>query len=113
MDKRAHGIMFHHFHDEEKHIVGQGSISADRLYNMLNFYGKNHNILSAEEFLHRAENHTLLEKDVCLTFDDGLLCQFEIAYPVLKQYGVTAFWFIYTSPLDGVLEKLEIGRAHV
>ena len=110
MDKRAHGIMFHHFHDEEKHIVGQGSISADRLYNMLNFYGKNHNILSAEEFLHRAENHTLLEKDVCLTFDDGLLCQFEIEYPVLKQYGVTAFWFIYTSPLDGVLEKLEIYR---
>ena len=107
---RAHGIMYHHFHDEKKHIVGQGSISAEKFNDMLDFYGKEHNIIGAEEFLQKSINNSLHPQDVCLTFDDGLLSQYDIAYPVIKDRGLTAFWFIYTSPLDGVLEKIEIYR---
>ena len=29
-----HGIMFHHFHDKNKHYKGQGSISANLLFKM-------------------------------------------------------------------------------
>lgn len=110
MQNKAHGIMYHHFHDEQKHIVGQGSISAATFNDMLDFYGKSHNIISAEEFLQKSEAGTLSPTDVCLTFDDGLLCQYDVAYPVLKDRGLTAFWFIYTSPLDGVIEKIELYR---
>lgn len=110
MCNKAHGIMYHHFHDEQKHIVGQGSISAETFNDMLDFYGKSHHIITAEEFLQKSEADTLSPADVCLTFDDGLLCQYDVAYPVLKDRGLTAFWFIYTSPLDGVIEKIELYR---
>ncbi|MBQ9902224.1 MAG: polysaccharide deacetylase family protein [Clostridia bacterium] len=110
MYKKAHGIMCHHFHDEEKHIVSQGSISARTFGDILDYYAKDHNILNAEEFLRKSESNTLAPDDVCLTFDDGLLCQYDVAYPVMKERGLTAFWFIYTSTLDGVMERLEIYR---
>lgn len=107
---QAHSVMFHHFHDIKKHIVEQGSISADELNALLDYHGKTYNIISADEFLFKSRRDTLLETDACLSFDDGLLCQYDVAYPVLKQRGLRAFWFIYTSPLKGVLEKLEIYR---
>ena len=110
MNDTAHGIMFHHFHDHNKHIVGQGSISSEDFENILDFYGKTHNIISAEDFLYKSQRNILSSNDVCITFDDGLLCQYDIAYPVLEHRGLTAFWFIYTSPLEGILEKLEIYR---
>ncbi len=110
VQSKAHGIMYHHFHDNQKHIVGQGSISAETFNDMLDFYGKDHNIIGAGEFLQKSEAGTLSPADVCLTFDDGLLCQYDVAYPVMKDRGLTAFWFIYTSPLDGVIEKIELYR---
>lgn len=50
VQSKAHGIMYHHFHDNQKHIVGQGSISAETFNDMLDFYGKDHNIIGAGEF---------------------------------------------------------------
>ena len=35
-----HGIMFHHFHDNGIHTKGQGSISKDDFYEMINFIGR-------------------------------------------------------------------------
>ena len=102
--------MFHHFHDDNKHIVGQGSISADTLERLLDFYSIEHNLIGAKEFLDKLENNTLNDDDVCITFDDGLLCQYDIAFPVLQKRNLTAFWFVYTSPLDNVIEKIEIYR---
>ena len=48
--------------------------------------------------------------DLCLTFDDNLLCQYKVALPVLRQFGLTAFWFVYTSVNQGNAERLEIYR---
>jgi len=106
----THGIMLHHFHDDVKHIKGQGSISAETFADMLDFYGKKYHILSAEEYLYKSNHNSLGDRDVCITFDDGLLCQYEVAYPVMKDRGLTSFMFVYTSPLDGVMEKVEIYR---
>jgi peptidoglycan/xylan/chitin deacetylase (PgdA/CDA1 family) len=47
---------------------------------------------------------------LCLTFDDNLRCQFDVALPVLRRQGITAFWFVYTSVLQGNLERLELYR---
>lgn len=110
MSEKAHGIMFHYFHDGKKHAGGQGSISAEQFDKLLDYYEREHNIISAEEFLNKSIHKKLSNKDVCLTFDDGLCCQYEVAYPVMKDRGLTAFWFIYTSPLDGIMEKLEVYR---
>ncbi len=76
---------------------------------MLHYVGLD-NILPAEEFQHRLILNKLRNTDVCITFDDNLRCQYDVAYPVLKKYKITAFWFIYTSPFEGINERLEIYR---
>lgn len=102
--------MFHHFYDETLHPKGQGAINANELDLLLNFYKQKYNILCAEEWKNKLLTNSLLSNDVCLTFDDALKCQYDVALPVLKKHNLTAFWFIYTSPLQGVLEKLEVFR---
>ena len=50
-----HGIMFHHFHDDDFHKKGQGSISKDDFYNMIKFIGKK-NIIDADIFFEKLKN---------------------------------------------------------
>lgn len=105
---RACGLMFHHFHGPG-HPCGQGAISADDLAAIIEFVGPG-NILSASQWLSLALAGQLRPGQHCLTFDDTLLCQYELALPVLRDYGLTAFWFVYTSPLEGKTASLEIYR---
>jgi peptidoglycan/xylan/chitin deacetylase (PgdA/CDA1 family) len=106
----AHGIMFHHFHDGGIHPKGQGSITADMFDRMIHWLRRHRRLLNAMDWYEAALRRQLTDNDVCLTFDDNLLCQSEIALPVLKQHAIQAFWFIYTSPLRGVRERLELYR---
>jgi hypothetical protein len=99
--------MFHHFHGGV-HPKGQGAIDVATIARILDFYGDR--VLSAQEWADRAMAGRLDNGDVCLTFDDALLCQFEIALPVLKERGLTAFWFVYSSVFQGGMEPLEIFR---
>lgn len=104
-----HGVMFHHFHGGS-HRAGQGSISADDLYELIDFLGRDR-VLPAREWFERATRGTLNRRDICLTFDDNLRCQFDVARPVLKDLGLTGLWFVATSALDGQGPEIEIHRA--
>src|SRR5262245_4287525 len=104
----AHGVMFHHFHDSI-HPAGQGSISAEQLTGIIESIGPER-IIPARDFLLCARNKALGQGAVCLTFDDNLRCQYDVARPVLDHYGLTAFWFVYTSVLQGNIEPLEVYR---
>ena len=103
-----HGIMFHHFHNE-KHLKTQGSISAEDLEKILDYVGRER-ILSPLEWLERLAENKLSSEDICLTFDDGLLSQIDVALPVLEHYGLKALWFVYSGVFEGQLENLEIYR---
>lgn len=46
------------------------------------------------------QNISLSPKSIVLTFDDGWRSQYTYAFPVLKKYGFTATFFIYTNVLD-------------
>ena len=56
-----HGIMFHHFHDNKKHLPGQGSINRNQFKKMINYIGRK-NILSAPEFIERYKQKRLKKK---------------------------------------------------
>jgi len=100
--------MFHHFYSQV-HPKGQGAISAKELVSIINFIGRS-NILAAVDFMQLALKNQLRPEQTCLTFDDNLRCQYDVAWPVLQKLKLSAFWFIYTSPFENVNEKLEIYR---
>ena len=104
-----HGIMFHHFHDDGIYTKNQGSIDKDDFYKMINFIGRN-NILDADIFFEKFKNNKLKEKEVCLTFDDGIKCQIDVALPILEELKIKSFFFVYTSMFEGKPDNLEIFR---
>lgn len=103
-----HGLMFHYFHNE-KHPKGQGSLSQEDFANLLDFVGV-HRILSPLEWLGKLASNKLEKQHLCITFDDALLCQFEIVLPVLEARNLKAFWFVYSSVFEGHLGRNEIYR---
>ncbi len=107
--KSAFGIMFHHFHGEN-HPAGQGSISVDDLDQMIAWLRKDYEILNIEEFFQKALAGKLTTKETCLTFDDSLLCQYEIALPVIESHGLTALFNVYSSAFTGEPDLLEVYR---
>jgi peptidoglycan/xylan/chitin deacetylase (PgdA/CDA1 family) len=107
--KRAFGIMFHHFHGKN-HPVGQGSISADELDRMLTWLRKDFEILSINEFFQKAVEGKLADNETCLTFDDSLLCQYQIALPVIESHGIQALFNVYSSAFSGLPDPLEVYR---
>ena len=104
-----HGIMFHHFHDDGIPTKGQGSIDKDDFYKMINFIGRK-NILDADVFYEKFKNNNLKDNEVCLTFDDAIKCQIDIALPVLEELKIKSFFFVYTSMFEGKPDNLEIFR---
>jgi peptidoglycan/xylan/chitin deacetylase (PgdA/CDA1 family) len=104
-----YAIMFHHFHGGE-HPESQGSINDFDFRRILDHLNQNYTLLAAPEWLKKWTDGTLIPGEVCLTFDDGLKCQKDIAIPVLNEYELTAFWFIYSSPLLQIPSDLEVYR---
>ncbi len=55
-------------------------------------------VISPEQLLAFLEyREGLPKKSVLITMDDGYRSAYEIAYPILKKYGFTATFFIYTN----------------
>lgn len=104
----AHGLMFHHF-ENDTHPKGQGSLSSDQFAEMLHWIGIER-FLSPQEWIYRANRNELQNEDLCICFDDGLRCQYDVALPVLQKFGLQAFWFVYSSVLNGTVERLELYR---
>src|SRR5580700_8086460 len=100
----AKGLMFHHFHGGV-HPDVQGSISAAQFADILDFVGVKH-ILDPHEWCERATRGALGKLDLCITFDDSLRGQFDVALPVLESYGLKAFWFVYSSVFEGQFAPL-------
>jgi len=98
--------MFHHFCGG-RHPAGQGALTAEQFDLLLDRCGPT--LVSAEEWLERFRDDRLNGR-MCVTLDDNLRCQFDIALPVLDARGLTALWFVYSSPLAGTLERLEVYR---
>ena len=101
--------MFHHFHDDGVHTKGQGSISKDDFYKLIKFIGRK-NILDADVFFEKFRENNLKKNEVCLTFDDSIKSQIDVALPVLEDLKIKSFFFVYTSLFDGKPDNLEVFR---
>ena len=104
-----HGIMFHYFHDDGVHSRGQGSISKDDFYKIINFIDRKY-ILDADVFFEKFKENKLKENEVCLTFDDTIKCQIDVALPVLENLKIKSFFFVHTSVFEEKPDNLAIFR---
>lgn len=102
-----HGLMFHRFHNSGTTPLGQGCLNEVEFEEILHVVGVEH-ILSPEEWLAKVKSQSLQNDDICITFDDGLKSQFDVALPVLDRYSIKAFWFIFSSVFDGEIDKNEV-----
>ena len=107
--KRTHSVMFHQFHND-KHLPSQGSISCYKFRDMIDWLNKNYNLLNASEYQSKLKNKTLSQNDICLSFDDALKCQFDIALPIMNKLGIEAFFFVYSSVFKDKKDLLEVYR---
>lgn len=99
--------MFHRFHREGARPFGQGSITDTEFEAILKYVGPER-ILRPQEWLVGVRTGTLRSTDVCITFDDGLKSQFDVALPVLNRLGLKSFWFVFSSVLHGGVDRNEI-----
>ena len=102
-----HGLMFHRVHREVSSPSGQGSITDKEFEHILCYVGIE-NILSSDEWLYKLKHNKLNANNVCITFDDGLKCQYDICLPILEKYNIRVFWFVYSSVFEGKWEKFQI-----
>ena len=79
------------------------------IYKLINFIDRK-NILDADVFFDKFKQNKLKENEVCLTFDDAIKCQIDVALPVLEDLKVKSFFFVYTSIFEGKPDNLEIFR---
>ena len=107
--KITHSVMFHHFHNDQ-HLPSQGSLSGSDFIKMIDWLGKKYNLLNANTYKKKFLNQELQEKDICLTFDDALKCQIDIAVPIMERYGIEAFFFVYSSAFGEHPDLLEVYR---
>ena len=61
-------------------------------------------------FFEKFRENKLKDNEVCLTFDDGIKCQIDVALPVLEDLKIKSFFFVYTSMFEGKPDNLEIFR---
>lgn len=109
VSERPFALMFHHLTDHERHISVQGALTADAFRA---FITDSHGfkIIRAQDWLDRYASGTLSPNEICITFDDSLLSQYEIALPILEEFDLTAIWFVYSSVFEGVPEPFELHR---
>ena len=96
MKTQTHSVMFHHFHGDN-HKPTQGSLSAGNFRDLINWLRDRYSLIGAAEYLDRAMNGSLDASDVCLSFDDALKCQYDIAVPVMADNKIDAFFFVHSS----------------
>lgn len=92
-------LMYHRFfHDRDN-----GGVSADTFERQVAFLSKYCECLTITDLVHRISNGKGISRGkpvVCVTVDDGYSDFYDIAYPILKRYGVAASFYVTTGFVD-------------
>lgn len=90
-------LMYHNIcEDPNSPDISQNTISRKQFEEeMKQLISMGCNTVSFEQMIDYVENGTPLPKNpVCITFDDGYLSNYEIAFPLLKKYRMKATIFV-------------------
>lgn len=89
------------YHNIVENPAQDSEISAERFEEQIKrLYDDGYKAVSMQDLLEYVETgKELPEKPICITFDDGYLSNYEIAYPILKKYDMKATIFVIGSTI--------------
>lgn len=73
------------------------AVSQENFEAHLQVLQKSYNVISSDELISQLQQNKIKNKSVALTFDDGLLNNYELARPLLQKYNIPATFFITDS----------------
>ncbi len=101
-------IAFHYFADGKKHPPCQGALGADAFMEILDYLDRNYKLMRAGDFFETALAGKGAREQICLTFDDGVSSQWDVAVPCLEKAGLTGMFFCYSAHYADNPSMLEI-----
>jgi len=92
-------------------------VTPQQFSGTLDQLGRFANFLSIEDIVAIIEGRKKIpKKAVVITFDDGFKEQYELAWPILKEKGIPAIFFVNTQPIEEkivtITHKIHILRAY-
>lgn len=75
-------------------------VSASAFERQLQYLTRNASVLPLRDAVTQLQNGSLPPRSVSLTFDDGYANNLEIAYPILRKYGIPATVFLSSAYME-------------
>ncbi|PCJ16920.1 MAG: hypothetical protein COB04_09915 [Gammaproteobacteria bacterium] len=77
------------------------SCTVDRFEELLRFFSTNFECISIDKLIQMRQNNTPIDRRYAvITFDDGYVDNYKLAYPLLKKYQLSAAFYIATNYID-------------
>lgn len=91
-------IMYHRVNNID---INTMSVNVEMFSRQIEFLKKKYHVITLSQLLNDIlEDKRIHPKSVAITFDDGYKDNYTNAFPILKQYGLPATFFITTSYID-------------
>jgi len=107
-------VMYHYIRDR---FTGSGifGLTVKQFEDQVLWLKTHYEILHPATFLKWLDGHEALPARACiLTFDDGLVEHYRYVFPILRRYGLAAFFFLTTAPLEtgriAIIHKVHLLR---
>ncbi len=110
--KKLFILIYHRVLDAPDYLR-PGEVDINSFDWQMDLLSKHFNVLSLEEGVNRLNTHTLPDRAVCITFDDGYQDNYKNALPILKKHTLKSIFFIASNFLndgrmwnDSVIESI-------
>jgi peptidoglycan/xylan/chitin deacetylase (PgdA/CDA1 family) len=107
---RSEQVSFHHneggtvlcFHeiDDRETLSFSYETSPENFRAIVEYAVEEFTVVSLDEYCQHIYNGTLTSDHLAITFDDGVLSNYEYAYPILREFNVPATVFLTTGCLN-------------
>lgn len=94
-------ILIYHRVLEKADEIFPGTVDAERFRWQMELVSSYFNVLPLSKAVELMENNNLPQRALCITFDDGYADNAEVALPILKEFGLSATFFIAVGFLNG------------